>query len=186
MAVRISAGKLKGRKVKVCAVGEDLRPTSSKVRESLFNILGPRVKGSVFVDLYAGTGVIGMEAMARDADSVYFVEASRKRAAQIEDTLKDCGCRSKAKILSMKAATFIKKASAEGTKFDIVFLDPPYASGDAEPLLVLLGKGDVLKEGSVVVAEHSSKTGLPDDAGVLSKKKSYRYGDTTLTLMEMK
>jgi 16S rRNA (guanine966-N2)-methyltransferase len=94
MAVRISAGKLKGRKVKVCAVGEDLRPTSSKVRESLFNILGPRVKGSVFVDLYAGTGVIGMEAMARDADAVYFIEASRKRAAQIEDTLKDCGCRS--------------------------------------------------------------------------------------------
>lgn len=186
MAVRISGGKLKGRKVKVCAVGDDLRPTSSKVRESLFNILGLRVKGSVFVDLYAGTGVIGMEAMARDADSVYFVEASRKRAAQIEDTLKDCGCRPKAKILSMKAETFIKKAVAEGKEFDIVFLDPPYASGDAERLLTLLGKGEVLKEGSVVVAEHSSKTGLPDEVGVLHKKKSYRYGDTTLTLMEMK
>jgi 16S rRNA G966 N2-methylase RsmD len=86
----------------------------------------------------------------------------------------------------MKASAFIKKAAREGIKFDTVFLDPPYASGEVEPLLELLGKGDVLKGDSVVVAEHSSKTELPDDAGVLRKKKSYRYGDTTLTLMEMK
>lgn len=184
MAVRISAGDMKGRKVKVCAIGDDLRPTSSKVRESLFNILGERIKGSVFVDLYAGTGAIGIEAMSRNASTVYFVEANRKRAATIEGTLKGCGCRPRAVIVNVKADSFVKKAASEGKKFDIVFLDPPYGSGEIEPLLELLGKGDVLGEDSVVVAEHSKKTELPDEAGVLRKKKSYRYGDTALTLME--
>jgi 16S rRNA (guanine966-N2)-methyltransferase len=186
MAVRISAGKLKGRKVKVCSLGEDLRPTSSKVRESLFNILGQSVKGSVFVDLYAGTGAVGMEAMSREADTVYFVEANRKRATQIEETLEGCGCRPKAYIVNMKAGKFIERSAAEGKKFDVVFLDPPYASGEVEPLLEALGKGDVLSEGALVVAEHPTKSALPDEAGVLVKKKSYRYGDTALTVMERK
>lgn len=184
MAVRISAGKMKGRKVRVCAVGEDLRPTSAKVRESLFNILGPRIKGSVFADLYAGSGAIGIEAMSRDAAAVYFVEAERKRASQIEDTLKGCGCRPRAIIRSMKADAFIRKAASEGKKFDIIFLDPPYGSEEMVPMLELLGKGEVLDAGSVVVAEHSSKTELPEAVGMLSRRKSYRYGDTSLTVME--
>lgn len=175
---------MKGRKVKVCAAGEELRPTSSKVRESLFNILGPRIKGAVFVDLYAGTGAIGIEAMSREAASVYFVEAEKKRASSIENTLKGCGCRPRAIIVSMKADAFIKKVASEGKKFDIIFLDPPYGSGEMEPILELLGKGEVLDSGAVVVAEHSSKAELPGAAGLLKRKKSYRYGDTTLTLME--
>jgi 16S rRNA (guanine(966)-N(2))-methyltransferase RsmD len=186
MAVRISAGKLKGRKVKVCSLGEDLRPTSSKVRESLFNIIGPRIKGTVFVDLYAGTGAVGMEAMSREADTVYFVEADRKRSTLIEETLEGCGCRPKAFIVNMKAGKFIDKARAEGKKFDIVFLDPPYASGEVEPLLEALGEGGCLSEDALVVAEHPSKSELPDEAGVLRKRKTYRYGDTSLTAMERK
>jgi len=184
MAVRISAGKLKGRKVKVCAVGEDLRPTSSKVRESLFNILAPRIEGSVFVDLYAGTGAIGMEAMSREAGTVYYVEADKKRAAAIEETLSGCGCRPKAIVFNSKAEDFIKRAAADGRVFDIVFLDPPYASGEAGPVLELLGSGKVLSPDALVVAEHASRETPPDEAGVLRKRKSYRYGDTTLTVME--
>jgi len=184
MAVRISAGTLKGRKVKLSAAGEDLRPTSSKVREALFDILGPRIRGSVFVDLYAGTGAIGIEAMSRDAGTVYLVESDRRRAASIEETLKGCGCRSKAVIAGMKADAFVKKSVLEGKKFDIVFLDPPYASGEIEPLLEILGKGDVLSDDALVVAEHSRKAELPEAAGVLRKKKTYRYGDTALTVME--
>jgi len=186
MAVRISSGNLKGRKVKVCGVGKDLRPTSSKVRESLFNIIGPRIKGSAFVDLYAGTGAVGMEAMSREAHSVYFVEADRKTAKQIEDTLCDCGCRPKALIVNMKADRFIKKSAEEGKKFDIVFLDPPYAAGEVEPLLEALGKGDALADDAIVIAEHPSKSQLPDEVGVLKKRKTYRYGDTSLTAMERK
>lgn len=175
---------MKGRKVKVRAGGGELRPTSSKVRESLFNIIGPKIRGSSFVDLYAGSGAIGMEAMSREADEVYFVESDRKRAACIEETLSGCGCRPKAVIVKMKAASFIERSAKEGKKFDIVFLDPPYASGETGPLLEVLGKGEVLAEGAVVVAEHEKRTELPEEAGVLRKKKTYRYGDTTLTLME--
>jgi 16S rRNA (guanine(966)-N(2))-methyltransferase RsmD len=186
MAVRISSGKLKGRKVKVCSLGEDLRPTSSKVREALFDILGPWIKGSVFVDLYAGTGAVGMEAMSREADTVYFIEANRKRASQIKDTLEGCGCRPKAFIVNMKAGKFIERSAKEGKKFDIVFLDPPYASGEVESLLEELGQGEALSEDALVVAEHPSKSEMPEASGVLRKKKTYRYGDTKLTVMERK
>ncbi|MEJ2315024.1 MAG: 16S rRNA (guanine(966)-N(2))-methyltransferase RsmD [Nitrospirota bacterium] len=184
MSVRISGGKMKGRKISVRAAGGGLRPTSAKVREALFNIIGAKIMGSSFVDLYAGSGAIGMEAMSREAAEVYFVESDRRRAASIEETLSGCGCRPKAVIANMKAASFVERAAREGRKFDIVFLDPPYASEEMEPLLEALGKGEVLAEGAVVVAEHEKRTGLPEEAGVLRKKKTYRYGDTTLTLME--
>jgi 16S rRNA (guanine(966)-N(2))-methyltransferase RsmD len=175
---------MKGRKVRVRSAGEDLRPTSAKVRESLFNIIGPRIRGSSFVDLYAGSGAIGMEAMSREAAEVYFVESDRRRAADIEETLSGCGCRPKAVIANTKAESFIDRAAREGRKFDVVFLDPPYASEEIGHLLDVLGKGEVLAEGAVVVAEHEKRAELPEEAGVLRKKKTYRYGDTTLTLME--
>jgi len=186
--MRISAGELKGRKIGsgkalglVTRYGV-LRPTSSKVRESIFNIIGGAIRDSIFVDLYAGTGAVGMEAMSRGANTVYFVEADKKRAELIEKTLEGCGCRSKASILREKASGFMKKAATEGLKFDIVFLDPPYYSGELEDILSLLSDGEILKDEGIVIAEHLSKKRLPDGIGKLMQKKAYKYGDTMLTL----
>jgi 16S rRNA (guanine(966)-N(2))-methyltransferase RsmD len=159
-----------------------LRPTSSKTRESIFNILGDRIVDSVFVDLYAGTGAVGTEAMSRRADTVYFVEAEKRRAKGIEELLHGCGCRQRAIVVNLRAVDFLKNEESKGTLFDIVFLDPPYRSGEIEKMLPELGRGAVLSDDAVVMAEHASKTGLPDEAGVLEKKKTYRYGDTSLTL----
>lgn len=186
--MRISAGELKGRKIgskKVFGLVTKhgaLRPTSSKVRESIFNIIGGFIKGSIFVDLYAGTGAVGMEAMSRGANTVYFVEADKKRAELIEKTLEGCGCRSKANIVRRNASDFIRKATTDRLKFDIVFLDPPYYSGELEDILSLPANGEILKDEGIIIAEHLSKKRLPDEIGKLIQKKAYKYGDTMLTL----
>jgi 16S rRNA (guanine(966)-N(2))-methyltransferase RsmD len=185
--MRISGGELKGRKIPgkglglVCRQGE-LRPTSSKIRESIFNILGDKIIEAVFVDLYAGTGAVGTEAMSRRANTVYFVEEDRKRARAIEELIEGCGCRNRAVIVNRNAGDFIMKEEFRGALFDIVFLDPPYRSRELEKVLPVLGRGTVLAEDAVVLAEHMSKAEMPDEAGVLEKKKTYRYGDTSLTL----
>lgn len=177
MGVRVSAGEFKGRKIPIKI--DSFRATSSKVRESVFNILRERIKDSVFIDLYAGSGAVGFEAMSRGAAKVFFVESDGKRAGRIEELLRGCGCRARAVIVRDRAEDFIRKS---GQLFDIVFLDPPYDSGDMEAIMPVLGGGGMLAPDAVVIAEHPSKKPLPDDAGVLRKKKEYKYGDTMLSL----
>jgi 16S rRNA (guanine(966)-N(2))-methyltransferase RsmD len=190
--MRISAGHLKGRKInfkktqkaakKECA----LRPTSSKVRESVFNIIGSLIVDAKFIDLYAGTGAVGIEAMSRGANMVFFVEPDRKRAELIKDMLKDCGCFERAEIIKSKAADFIKKAERDNSKFDIIFLDPPYHGGEIGAALSLLAEGTLLNDDGIIIAEHASKKKLPDEIGRLAKRKDYKYGDTMLTLFRKK
>jgi 16S rRNA (guanine(966)-N(2))-methyltransferase RsmD len=176
---------MKGKKVSARGLGKTtkhgtLRATSSKVREALFNILANHIEGALFVDLYAGTGAVGMEAMSRGAGMVYFVEADRKRVSVIEKTLDGCGCRSRAVIRHARASDFID--SYGGAPWDIVFLDPPYQSDEIAGVLPLLGEGGKLGKGALVVVEHMKKQTLPVDVGVLEKVRSYKYGDTVLSL----
>lgn len=187
--MRLTGGALKGRKVCARGLGGKsrhgvLRATSSKVREALFNILAAKVEGSVFLDLYAGSGAVGMEAMSRGASTVHFVEADGKRAESLRLLMEGCGCSGRARMVRMNAAEFIAESAAEGRKWDIVFLDPPYRSGELEKVLPLIGEGAVLAPGAAVIAEHGKRHELPDRAGVLGKIKTYKYGDTVLTLYE--
>lgn len=190
--MRISAGHLKGKKInfkkaqKTAAKQDTLRPTSSKVRESVFNIIGSLIVDAKFIDLYAGTGAVGIEALSRGASTVFFVEADRKRTEQIEKMLKDCGYSSKADIIKGEASAFITKAVKEGLKFDIIFLDPPYHSGELERILPQLSGGEMLNDEGIVIAEHLSKKKLPDEIGNFVQKKAYKYGDTMLTLYRKK
>ncbi|MFZ3122493.1 MAG: 16S rRNA (guanine(966)-N(2))-methyltransferase RsmD [Thermodesulfovibrionales bacterium] len=190
--MRISAGHLKGKKInfkkaqKTAAKQDTLRPTSSKVRESVFNIIGSLIVDAKFIDLYAGTGAVGIEALSRGASAVFFVEADRKRTEQIEKMLKDCGYSSKADIIKGEASAFITKAVKEGLKFDIIFLDPPYHSGELERILPQLSGGEMLNDEGIVIAEHLSKKKLPDEIGNFVQKKAYKYGDTMLTLYRKK
>ncbi len=175
--MRISAGHLKGRKInfkkaqKAAKKESALRPTSSKVRESIFNIIGALISDAQFIDLYAGTGAVGIEALSRGANTVFFVEVGRKRTEQIEKMLKDCGYISRANIIRGEASAFIAKAVKEGLKFDIVFLDPPYHSGELEAALSLLAGGTLLNDDGIIIAEHTTKKKLPDEIGRLVKKK---------------
>ena len=186
--MRISGGTAKGRKTatKRLLMGRPsngrLRPTSSKVREALFDILRDRVGNASFVDLFAGTGTVGFEALSRGAREAVFVEPDQNRFREIGRAAIDLGLRERCRIFRKRARDFLKKAAAEGQTFDIFFLDPPYQSGDMEEVLLLLGEGRLMDEKGVVVAEHSSRKTMPLSTRDLKMEKNYRYGDTMLTL----
>jgi 16S rRNA (guanine966-N2)-methyltransferase len=185
--MRISGGTVKGRRIAVRSLlkkkptGERLRPTSSRVREALFDILRERIIGVSFIDLYAGSGTVGLEALSRGAARAIFVEPGELRVRAMKRCVDDFGFQDRALIIRRKAEEFLEKASAAGEKFDIIFVDPPYGSEEIGRVLPVIGKGEVLKRDGMVIVEHFFKKEVPATAGKLKMTRSYRYGDTTLT-----
>lgn len=186
--VRISSGRLKGRKVatskKIFASTDkdELRPTSSKVRESVFNILQTEINNALFLDLYAGTGAVGLEALSRGAEKVSFVENNQVRAKAIMDYIHKLGLDDRASVYQEEAEAFLKRAMRTGLKFDIIFADPPYRSGEIEKVLPNIGDYNILKEAGCIIVEHSSKLALTENMHNIKMVKDYKYGDTMLTL----
>ena len=186
--VRISSGRLKGRqvatskKIFTSAEGDELRPTSAKVREAIFNILQMEIQQSLFLDLYAGTGAVGLEALSRGAEKVFFVENSPVRAKAIMDYIHKLGLDDRASVYQEQAETFLKRAIRTGMKFDIIFSDPPYLSGEIDKVLPHLGEFNILRDEGCILIEHSSKMALSENVENLKLVKNYRYGDTMITL----
>jgi 16S rRNA (guanine966-N2)-methyltransferase len=189
--MRITGGAAKGRRIgfKKSFSQKDrdgeLRPTSSKVREAVFDILCDRISGSSFLDIYAGTGAVGIEALSRGAARVVFVESSRTRTRMIDSLLLRYGLKGHAVVVSARAVDFVRNGTPNGYVSDIIFLDPPYGSDELQRVLPLIGEGHILNSGGIVLAEHSSKLLLPKGVGILKKTRHYRYGDTALTLYRM-
>lgn len=186
--VRISSGSLKGRKVVtskkvfVSTDRDELRPTSSKVREAIFNILQSEIGQALFLDLYAGTGAVGLEALSRGAEKVFFVENNQVRAKAVMDYVHKLGLDDRASVYQEEAGAFLKRAMRTGLKFDIIFADPPYMSGEIANVLPNLGEYNILKEDGCILVEHPSKTALTENIQNLRPVKKYRYGDTMITL----
>lgn len=189
--MRISAGQLKGRKIELKKVPgkvdmDDLRPTSSKVREALFDILRNDITGASFLDLYAGTGTVGFEALSRGASRTCFVEHEKGAAKEISQYIGKMGLGSMAEVFTGTAERFLKKTEVAGMTFDIIFADPPYASDELEKVLPLIDGGDILAPGGCLVVEHASKKNIPSPCRDLRPVKNYKYGDTMLTLYRKK
>ncbi|BCB96357.1 N6-adenine-specific methylase [Dissulfurispira thermophila] len=191
--MRISGGIAKGRKVGPRKVfvkkyeDDKLRPTSAKVRQAIFNILGDKIIGAKFLDLYAGTGVVGIEALSRGAEKTIFVDNNSLRVNVIKDLLEKFGFKDRAVVIKDDAKDFLRKITQNSRLktqdfFDIIFADPPYASGELDIVLALLDEKGILRDNGIVIAEHSSKRSMPLAAGSLKLKKTYKYGDTSLTL----
>ena len=186
--MRISSGKFKGREIGekrlfgIKKGKDELRPTPSKVREALFDILRSELEGSCFLDLYAGTGAIGIEAASRGAGRIVFVEAVRFRSDAIEREIKKVKFEARVEIHCDEADTFLAKVSRASEHFDIIFADPPYASEEIEKILPLIEEYGILDVKGVIVFEHSKKKKMPERFGTLACKRQYRYGDTMLTL----
>ncbi len=184
--MRISGGSAKGRKIGYRKAflrsdeGEELRPTSSKVREALFDIIRREIPGALFLDLYAGTGGVGIEALSRGAAGAVFVEANEPRGGMIRSLLSEFGFEDRARVSHAKAFDFVTREIRRGRRYDIAFVDPPYSSEELMKILPLMG--GIVKEGGLVVAEHFFKRKLPEDIGSLRLVKNYRYGDTVLTV----
>src|SRR4030042_1278489 len=142
--MRISGGLIKGRRTATKRLlsktsrGETLRPSSSKVREAIFDIIRNRIEGASFVDLYAGTGTVGLEALSRGAGYVFFVEPNELLADMIKKAFQDIGFPDKAAVLKGRADEFLLKAALRNECFDIFFIDPPYQSSEIERILPLM------------------------------------------------
>ncbi len=159
-----------------------LRPTATKVKDALFDVLRDQVKGARVVDFFAGTGNVGIEALSRGADHVVFVENHVPSVRLLRNNLTACGLHHKAKIYTMDATAFLRRLKKTPETFDILFADPPYHGPLAERFLRQLGKSDMIAERTLVVIEHFHKLPLPEKAGHLGLVKRYRYGDTLLSV----
>jgi len=176
--VRIIAGTLKGRKLDA-PTWDGLRPTSDKLRETLFNVLAPRIEGARVLDGYAGTGAVGIEALSRGAAHVTFVEQDRRAAALIESNLKKCRIEDGYVIIRTSVLQAIEGLRGKGkVAFDVILLDPPYASDFHEALPHV---GDIVKPDGVVILEHARKAEAPAAAGRLTRVREVKSGDSTLT-----
>lgn len=173
--MRITGGTGRGRRLKVPS-GPRVRPTSDKVKQALFNIIGHDIEGAAFLDLFAGAGGIGIEALSRGASQVTFVDDSRESLKIIGRNVEQTGFADRAKLVFSRAESFLKKPSGP---YDIIFLDPPYAM-ELAPLLELIASSGLLKPGGDVVAEHFKKQPSPPHAGTLMLYREARYGDTVL------
>ncbi len=173
--MRVTGGIGKGQRLKV-PTGSRVRPTSDKVKQALFNILGGRVADAAFLDLYAGAGGIGIEALSRGAGRVVFVDSSRESIAAIKKNIERTGLGERAQVVPAKAEAFVR-GSKEA--YDIAFLDPPYAA-EMQPLLELIAGSGIVKPDGVVIAEHFKKQPSPEHAGSLTLYREARYGDTVL------
>jgi 16S rRNA (guanine966-N2)-methyltransferase len=184
--MRITGGRARGRKIKVKSATETspLRPTASKVREALFNIIGTNIVGASFLDLYAGTGAVGFEALSRGAEGVVFVEINPIRCRVIKELAKSLGYKDKIKIYKMDVFKYLLGTKKRGEAFDFIFIDPPYQSEEIMKILPLLSDGLILSRDGIIIVEHFSKIALPEEIGNLKTKKTYKYGDTSLTTYE--
>jgi len=173
--MRITGGIGRGRRLKAPA-GSRVRPTSDKVKQALFNILGERVADASFLDLYAGAGGIGLEALSRGAKQAVFVDVSRDSLDSIRHNVELLGFGERAQVVLAKADAFLKKLPGP---YDIIFLDPPYVD-ELLPLLELIAQEGILAQDAVVVAEHFKKQPSPGRAGGLTLYREAKYGDTVL------
>jgi 16S rRNA (guanine(966)-N(2))-methyltransferase RsmD len=179
--MRILGGAQRGRRL-AGPSGEGIRPTAGRVKSALFNILAPRIPGARLLDLYAGTGLVGIEALSRGAEHVTFVESHTASCRVVKTNLERCGYAHLAHVRSMTASRFLQQPLHR--PYDIVFVDPPYHAGEGGNVLPLLGRGAIIAANGVVVIEHFHKVQLPAQVGRLVFVKSYRYGDTLLSLYQ--
>jgi 16S rRNA (guanine966-N2)-methyltransferase len=175
--MRVIAGSLKGRRLKAPA-WDGLRPTSDKLRETLFNILAPRVSGARVLDGYAGTGAVGIEALSRGAAAATFIERDRRAAALIAENLARCGITNGCAIIRASVARALSDLRAVGALFDIAVLDPPY---DQEPDAEVAMLGALVAPGGVVVIEHARRRAPAVAIGPLVRTRQVVSGDSALS-----
>ncbi|MDP3786249.1 MAG: 16S rRNA (guanine(966)-N(2))-methyltransferase RsmD [Candidatus Omnitrophota bacterium] len=177
--MRITSGAFKSRIIK--APG-GIRPTLDNVRKSVFDILGEKVIGARVLDLYAGSGAFGLEALSRGAGSCVFVDNSRASVAAIRDNLQALKLSETGEIAIIYADSLTVMAKfAHTAGFDLIFLDPPYYKSIAKKSLSLLGECDILTKTGIVIVEHSKHDELPAKAGELTLFRNARYGDTEIS-----
>ena len=183
--MRVVAGRQKGRRLKE-PDGQDLRPTPARVREALLSILAHRTQGACVLDLYAGTGAVGLESLSRGADQVAFVENHVGSAQILRENITRCGYDEQCVVITQDVEAFLASPPSFGTPsvFDLVFADPPYHTTNLVRLLERLSLSGTVASQGIVILEHFFKHPVPDRVGVLTRTRQSRYGDTMLSFYQ--
>jgi 16S rRNA (guanine966-N2)-methyltransferase len=182
--LRIIAGSAGGLKLKAPR-GLATRPSSDRVREALFDILNTKVVAANFLDLFAGSGAVGIEALSRGASSVVFVEKLRSAQEIISENLHWTGLASRAKLLPLPVERAIRLLAKDNLKFDLVFMDPPYNLGLVPKTMELLADSDLVAPAGRVIAETTNRQQLPTVMGPFSLARRAEYGQTALNFYQL-
>lgn len=183
-SIRVIAGHLKGRRIPTLS-GRTTRPTSQRAREALFSILGAHIQNATMVDLFAGTGAVGLEALSRGAARVLFVEQEPQAGASIQHTLSQFKISSSGRVLVSDASLAIQNSILVGWRpFDVIFLDPPYRLPNIPELLRQIEEADLIAPTGRVIYEHFHKTTPPYSIGEWTFIRTARYGDTGFTFYQ--
>jgi 16S rRNA (guanine966-N2)-methyltransferase len=178
--MRIVAGTLGGRRL--CAPkGAAIRPTSNRVREAIFSIIGTGVSGARVLDLFAGTGALGLEALSRGALHAVFVDQSRHAIRLIRANVELCKVQERVTLIHGSVAHAVRRLAGQGASFDLIFMDPPYGRHSISK--TLLNVYQVARSGTLVIAEHHVKDLLPFPLEGWTKRQERRYGDTAVSFL---
>ncbi len=183
--MRIISGTYRGHFLKTLK-GRKLRPTSDHLRETLFDVLGPLVEGATFLDAYAGSGAVGIEALSRGAREVVFLEHHRPAVELIRENLAGLGIQEGFRVLPLSVLSGIEKLAEEGARFDFAFLDPPYEEiREYHHALRELARSGLLDQRSIAIAEHSRFCQLEDRYGNLARTRLLHRGDSQLSFYRL-
>ena len=172
--MRVISGLMRGKRLKEPA-NYDIHPTTDKVKESIFNIIQFDIEGRRVLDLFAGTGQLGIECLSRGAAEVTFVDQSREAIAIVKENINSCGF--KARVVQDDSISFLNR----GGKYDIILLDPPYATNLLDKALQIINSVDILTEGGIIMCESAREKSMPDMNTPYFKRKEYNYGKVKLT-----
>jgi 16S rRNA (guanine966-N2)-methyltransferase len=175
--MRVISGSARGRRLRE-PEGQSIRPTTDMVKESVFNIIQFDIEGRRVLDLFAGTGQLGIEALSRGAAAVAFVDESGEAAKLVHDNVKAMGFEDRAAVTRGDALAFLMR----GGKFDVVFLDPPYESKLIEKALKTIIEFDILNENGIIICETKEDRLLPEVSAPYHRGREYRYGKIKITL----
>ena len=177
--MRVISGNLRGKKL-FSPKGQKLRPTSDRVKEAIFDILQDQFQGQKVLDLFAGTGALGIESLSRGASRAVFVEESPQSLGVLRRNIEECRLKEQAEVLGQKVLPALRILEARGEAFEFIFLDPPYDRGEARRVLEALSRSPILTPGTLIIAEHSLLEEI-DSIPFLQRIDLRKYGRTRVS-----
>ncbi|ASS75708.1 16S rRNA (guanine(966)-N(2))-methyltransferase RsmD [Tumebacillus algifaecis] len=183
--MRVISGDCKGRRLKAVP-GNNTRPTTDKVKESMFNIIGPYFDGGWALDLFAGSGGLGIEALSRGIEKAIFLDTDHKAMATVRENVTSLGLTSRAEIYKNDARRALDQLAGRGLQFDLVFLDPPYKQVQLyEELITKMQALQLLNDRAYIIAEHHADVELPDAYGRAIRWRLAEYGEIAISFYEI-
>jgi 16S rRNA (guanine(966)-N(2))-methyltransferase RsmD len=177
--LRIIAGEFRGRKIKEPGL-DTVRPTKDRIRQAVFNVIAAFVPGASVIDIFAGSGAYGLEALSRGAEKAIFLEKNPVCSRVIKENIDVLGVSSRSELVTADAFEWVREME-EKPRFDIVFADPPYNMGMARNILIHINRYDILNHSGLLVIEHHGEEALPDSEGVFTLLKRKTYADISVS-----